>query len=510
MVSTSMPSRADASTTSRTELMPARWPSTRGRWRLAAQRPLPSMMIATCAGSCSKFTCKASASSGEPGGNHASSWSSDIRASTENQTAILAVVDRHQPEPAGRRGGPRAGAREAVADGGNVGGRATPQADVQERACHGAHHVPEESVGRYLEHQQAGARDRGLRNRRGWRRLPRLPDADVGVRHGPHGVRHGAAGGLEGAEVVCPTKRADRLAHRADVERSRDSVGVATQEGTGDFALEGQVPVCLAARREARVKIGRRLLNTGDANRGGQLGVQRAGNRRRVVGSLHPGARHLRHRVHARVGPSRAVHRDVRAVDARERVLKQPLHRVAGLLALPPGQLCPVVLDRQLERAQTGSGLQASDYGLLVLAELKFGPKHGHRQFLDPGFTTGTPCAQSGHAAGSYVGRVMRSSAWKGTPRSTESPLRSTIAAAATTVAPAARATSIVSRVESPVVTTSSTTMTLSSGPNVKPRRSVSRLSCRSAKIARTPSARATSWPMTMPPSAGERTAVAP
>ena len=44
----------------------------------------------------------------------------------------------------------------------------------------------------------------------------------------------------------------------------------------------------------------------------------------------------------------------------------------------------------------------------------------------------------------------------------------------------------------------------------MKPRRSVSAPSCRSAKIARTPSARPTSWPMTTPPSAGESTTVAP
>ena len=85
-------------------------------------------------------------------------------------------------------------------------------------------------------------------------------------------------------------------------------------------------------------------------------------------------------------------------------------------------------------------------------------------------------------------------------------PLRSTIAHAPTTWRRRARATSIVSRVEPPVVTTSSTTSTLSSGPSEKPRRSVSAPSWRSAKIARTPSARATSWPMTMPPSAGDRT----
>ena len=84
------------------------------------------------------------------------------------------------------------------------------------------------------------------------------------------------------------------------------------------------------------------------------------------------------------------------------------------------------------------------------------------------------------------------------------------IAAAPTTCAPAARATSIVSRVEPPVVTTSSTTRTCSPGASVKPRRSISLPSCRSAKMARTPSARPTSCPMTMPPSAGDRTTCAP
>ena len=82
------------------------------------------------------------------------------------------------------------------------------------------------------------------------------------------------------------------------------------------------------------------------------------------------------------------------------------------------------------------------------------------------------------------------------------------IAAAPTTVAPCADATSMVSRVEPPVVSTSSTTSTRSSGDSVKPRRSARAPSVRSAKIARTPSARPTSWPITMPPSAGDSTTV--
>ena len=80
------------------------------------------------------------------------------------------------------------------------------------------------------------------------------------------------------------------------------------------------------------------------------------------------------------------------------------------------------------------------------------------------------------------------------------------MAEAATTSAPAALATSIVSRVDPPVVTTSSTTSTRSPAAIVKPRRSFSAPSSRSAKSARAPMARATSCPMTIPPSAGDNT----
>src|SRR5205085_11771233 len=44
-----MPWSGAASTARRTASAPARWPATRGRPRRAAQRPLPSMMIATWA-----------------------------------------------------------------------------------------------------------------------------------------------------------------------------------------------------------------------------------------------------------------------------------------------------------------------------------------------------------------------------------------------------------------------------------------------------------------------------
>src|SRR3979490_294405 len=45
-----MPSSLAARTTRRNASTPRRWPSARGKPRAAAQRPLPSMMIATCKG----------------------------------------------------------------------------------------------------------------------------------------------------------------------------------------------------------------------------------------------------------------------------------------------------------------------------------------------------------------------------------------------------------------------------------------------------------------------------
>src|ERR1051326_7184800 len=45
-----MPSSPAARMMARADSAPARWPSMRGRWRCRAQRPFPSMMIATCRG----------------------------------------------------------------------------------------------------------------------------------------------------------------------------------------------------------------------------------------------------------------------------------------------------------------------------------------------------------------------------------------------------------------------------------------------------------------------------
>ena len=72
IVSTEMPRSPAARTVRRNASTPRRWPSTRGRPRAAAQRPLPSMMMATCRG-----TSKPSL----PAGSGCVAWSLDRAAS---------------------------------------------------------------------------------------------------------------------------------------------------------------------------------------------------------------------------------------------------------------------------------------------------------------------------------------------------------------------------------------------------------------------------------------------
>ena len=66
-VSAWMPRRAQVSTVVRTGSIPALWPATRGKLRWCAQRPLPSMMMAMCAGRRSGSIACAKIQSGCPG-----------------------------------------------------------------------------------------------------------------------------------------------------------------------------------------------------------------------------------------------------------------------------------------------------------------------------------------------------------------------------------------------------------------------------------------------------------
>src|SRR4051812_32961870 len=118
----------------------------------------------------------------------------------------------------------------------------------------------------------------------------------------------------------------------------------------------------------------------------------------------------------------------------------------------------------------------------------------------------GTPLAQSGHPDSGQAGTWSSRSERAGTGSAPGGSPRFTIEAAATVRAPICCSISMTSRVDLPVVNTSSTTTTGASAWISKPRRSVNAPSCRSAKRNGRFNARATSWPMMMPPIAGETT----
>ncbi len=123
-----------------------------------------------------------------------------------------------------------------------------------------------------------------------------------------------------------------------------------------------------------------------------------------------------------------------------------------------------------------------------------------------PGLTTGSPNRHASQTAGSTDRTLSDANAVRGTLTSAAPADLSMIDAAATTSAPASFSASIVSRVDPPVVITSSTTSVFSPFEILKPRRNVIFPASRSVQTNRAPNARATSWPITIPPIAGDAT----
>src|SRR5229473_1033621 len=99
------------------------------------------MMTATCAGSRSKLTCRASASSAEPGVTEARTSSRLMRLNAHHNNSVL---DLHQEQPPGRGGaaGLRAVRRRQQA--GNIQHWPLPPADLDQRPDQASDHVAQE------------------------------------------------------------------------------------------------------------------------------------------------------------------------------------------------------------------------------------------------------------------------------------------------------------------------------------------------------------------------------
>src|SRR5438552_12070176 len=129
-------SRAPVSTISRTDAMPERWPSTRGRLRARAQRPFPSMITATCRGRRLKSIFSRSVSSMDPG-------SASLLKSIIESPMLVRNVPKHQTFC--RRSPPRFLERrlECARDCHRL---EFPTSDLDERPRNPAHNVAQKTV----------------------------------------------------------------------------------------------------------------------------------------------------------------------------------------------------------------------------------------------------------------------------------------------------------------------------------------------------------------------------
>ena len=133
--------------------------STRGRWRCAAQRPLPSMMMAMCAGSRSKLICRTSIRpdgrpESTPGARHATRGMS-------LGCKHLIIVHANEEQTVRRRGRARVRARAPGEQLRHRCHRPPSTADLHERPDNRAHHMTKEAVtGDFIQSRIADPRVR--------------------------------------------------------------------------------------------------------------------------------------------------------------------------------------------------------------------------------------------------------------------------------------------------------------------------------------------------------------
>src|SRR5688572_2544633 len=135
--------------------MPARWPSTRANCRVAAQRPLPSMMMATWRGRRSKSTRLTRASSTDPGVTAVSISARDMAGVGTKKilslrfgqiSYVVLVFHRHKRESAGRCGQPRGGAIPGRDHRRHRLDRSNPGANFAQRPGDRPDHVTQEAI----------------------------------------------------------------------------------------------------------------------------------------------------------------------------------------------------------------------------------------------------------------------------------------------------------------------------------------------------------------------------
>ncbi len=167
-----------------------------------------------------------------------------------------------------------------------------------------------------------------------------------------------AVGGAEGAEVVLAHEAqaaACRIAAMSSVRRIV-ATPCARAAAHAHHVVPHGVAVDLAARREARVEVGRGLGDVDDRDVRGQDRVEAAQKAVRRDARREAEARDLTVGVPARVGAAAPPHEDVLAQQRAQAVLEHALHGAHARLALPPREVGAVVLDDDAQHAASVRG----------------------------------------------------------------------------------------------------------------------------------------------------------
>ena len=280
-----------------------------------------------------------------------------------------------------RRGSPGLGTGSAIEELGHCFRVARATADLDEGANNRPNHVTQEPVSRNLIRQNA------------------LTITPVGSGDRADGPVRLTAGALKSSEIVSTDKRAGRPFHCRQIERLGKKPGVGAVEGIRYGSISDSILVSLRPGTETGVEAGIDLGNRQDSDFRRKLRVERPLQRGHIVIEAHDDACHLPERVNACGGASGAVHRQMRALESRQRLLEHTLDGLPFRLTLPADEARPVGGEGALEGAQIlPRGVLKCSVGLVPLCALRLSlrapepgrgvdPPDGYAR--DPGLTTG-------------------------------------------------------------------------------------------------------------------------
>jgi len=182
-----------------------------------------------------------------------------------------------------------------------------PAANLNQGAHNGSNHMTKKPVAGDLVFQQTVLL------------MPLRP------RHGADRAGDRAAHASEGDEVVGTDEQRRSARHRVERERLWKMPHERPIEGIGNGRIAHLIPIGLAAGAEPRMEFLTRVFHSHDSNLVGQVGIQRPGQRCRVVWEGDARAGDLSEGMHAGIGASRAVNRDRSAFEPCERLFEQAL-----------------------------------------------------------------------------------------------------------------------------------------------------------------------------------------